>query len=206
MSAIITEIIPPQPVEIIENRIGEILVTEIANQQNLQFLTENVGVFLERIEPFEKSEDVGILLTLYDGDYSEFTQQSSQGSYMYYIDLYCTGEGNSTETASINSKNKIQKYVGMIRYILSSGKYPTLGFPYGLIGNKHIKKILYDVNYSNFGNHSNYDGSYVRFCRMILMVNCIENQDLWLGIPLQGNDTNITYENTSKGIQLIFNK
>ena len=93
----------------------------------------------------------------------------------------------------------------MIRYILSSGKYPTLGFPLGLIGNRQIKKLTFDINYSNSGIHSNFDASYIRFCRIGLLVRVQENQELWEGVSLMGNDTNITYENTTKGIQLIFN-
>lgn len=205
MASILTEIIPPQAFEIIENRIGAILVAEIAKQQALQGLTEHVGVFIERIEPFDQSEEVMLTLSFYDGDYHGYTQRDVQGEYMYFLDLYATGMGVGTETPSINSKNKIFKYAGMLRYILSSGKYPTLGFPPGLIGNKHVKKITFDVNYSNFGNHTNYDGAYIRFCRIVFMVKAHENQELWQGIPLMGNDTNITYENTPKGIQLKFN-
>ena len=205
MAAIITEIIPPQGFEIVQNRIGEILVAELANQQNLQGLTDEVEVFLERIEPFDKSEDVMVSVILNDGDYDEYTQRGVQGHYTYFIDIYSTGQAVGDESPSINSKNKIQKYAGIIRYILSSGKYPTLGFPNGLIGNKQIKKLTFDINYAPFGNHSNYDGSFIRFCRIGFIVRLQENQDLWAGIPLVGNNTGITYENTSKGIQLIFN-
>lgn len=203
--AIITEEIPPQGYEIVQNRIGEILATEIANQQDIQGLNDNVEVFVERIEPFDKSEDVMISLAFREGDYEGYTQRDTQGNYMYFVDVFASGAGKGDEAPSTNVRAKLFKYVGFIRYILSSGKIPTLGFPPGLIGGKYIKKVTLDTDYSNFGNHSNYDGAFIRFCRIIFIVRVQENQLLWEGIPLQGNDTNIEYESSSKGTKVIFN-
>lgn len=203
--AVITELIPSQGYEIVQNRIGEILAEEIANQQDIQGLTDDVEVFVERIEPFDKSEDVMISLAFREGDYDGYTQRDTQGSYMYFIDVFAAGGGVGNQSPSTNVKNKLFKYVGFIRYILSSGKIATLGFPAGLIGGKYIKKITLDTDYSNFGNHSNYDGAFIRFCRIIFIVRVQENQELWAGIPLEGNDTQITYENSSKGTQVKFN-
>jgi len=202
---IITEPILPQGFDRVGNRIAEILTEEVANQITLQSFDDDVRVFLERIEPFDKAEDVMISVALREDDFGEFTQRDVQGNCMYFIDLFCSGFGNGSLAPSIVSKNKMYRYAGLIRYILSSGKIPTLGFPPGFIGGKYIKKFMVDTDYSNFGNHSNYDGSYIRFCRFIFIVRVQENQALWEGIPLQGNDTKITYENTPKGIMLTFN-
>ncbi len=64
---------------------------------------------------------------------------------------------------------------------------------------------MIDTDYSNFGNHSNYDGAYIRFARFWYDVRVQENQALWEGTPLEGNDTKFTYENTDKGTLLTFN-
>ena len=124
---------------------------------------------------------------------------------MYFVDLFVCGKGVGDEPPSINAKNKLFRYLGLIRYILSSGKIPTLGFPFGFIGGKWIKKITIDTDYSNFGNHSNYDGSFIRFARVIFMVRVQENQELWDGVLLEGNTTTINTTDTQNGIQLIFN-
>jgi hypothetical protein len=203
--AVITEIIPAQGFEIVQNRIGEILIEEVSNQIEIQSLTDSVEVFVERIEPFDKSEDVMISLAFREGEYEGQTTRDSQGNYTYFIDVFVTGRGIGNESPSTNSRNKLFKYVGMIRYILMSGKLLTLGFVPGLIGGKSIKKITLDTDYSNFGNHSNYDGAYIRFCRIYFTVRVQENQLLWEGIPLYGNNTNITYETTNKGTKVIFN-
>lgn len=202
---IITETIGPQGFEIVANRIAEILAEEIQNQITIQNLDDNAEIFLERIEPFDKSEDVMISVALREDDFDGYTSRDVQGGTMYFIDLFCSGYGDGYIAPSIVSANKMYRFAGFIRHILSSGKIPTLGFPPGLIGGKYIKKFMVDTDYSNFGNHSNYDGAYIRFCRFIYIVRIQENQPLWEGIPLQGNTTNITYENTQKGTQLIFN-
>lgn len=203
--ATITETIPIQGFGLVANRIAEILVEEIANQVSVQGFQENVEVFSERIEPMDKSEDVMISVAFKEDDFEGYTQQSSSGNCMYFVDLFCSGYGQNDTPPSIVSKTKLYRYLSLIRYILSSGKMPTLLFPRGLISTKYIKRIMVDTDYSNFGNHSNYDGSYIRFARVIFMVGVYENQELWEAQSLLGNNTKINYDNTSKGVKLIFN-
>lgn len=203
--ALITEIIPVQGFEIVQNRIGEILLMELQNQKTLQGITSDFGVFLEREEPYDKSEDVMITVMLHGSDYTGFTQKDSQGNTSYIIDVFAGGFGTSTQQPSLVARRKIFEYVGMIRYILSSAKYQTLGLPYGLIGGKYVESIKFDIDFSNFGNHSNYDGSFIRFARILFTVRIQENQALWDGIPLLGNDTLVTLDETNKGFQFKFN-
>lgn len=203
--AIITEIIPKQGFEIVQNRIGEILLTELTNQKSLQGFTSDFGVFLERQEPFDKEEDTMVTVMLSGADYKGYTQKDVQGDTTYIIDVFTSGYGTSTTAPSLIAREKCFLYVGMIRYILSSAKYLTLGLPAGLIGGKYLESFKFDIDFSNFGNHSNYDARYVRFARMVFTVRIQENQDLWTGIPLLGNDTLVSLNDTDKGFQLTFN-
>lgn len=202
---IFTEPITGSNYEKVSNRIAEILTEEISNQVAIQGFEETVETYLERIEPFDKSEDVMISVALRENDFDGYTQRDSQGGCMFFIDLFCSGYGEGDIAPSIVSAKKMYRYSGLIRYILSSGKIATLGFPPGFIGGKYIKKFMVDTDYSNFGNHSNYDGAYIRFLRFIFIVRVQENQALWEGIPLQGNDTLFKYENTPNGTLLTFN-
>lgn len=205
MAVIITEPIVNQGFDIVNNRILSILTEEIANQQTLQGFTETVDIFSERIEPFDKNQDVMITSAFRQATFDGQTTRDSQGEYHYFIDIFASGYGTPDNDASIVSKNKLFRYLGLVRYILSSGKYLTLGFDRGLIGGKYIEKITLDTDYSNFGNHSNYDGSYIRFARIIFRVRVQENQLLWDGIPLNGNTSTVTLNNTEQGTQFIFN-
>lgn len=203
--ATITEPIGESGFEKVAHRIAEILTVEVTNQKQLQGFDDYVEFFLERIEPFDKSEDVMISVALRENDFEGQTARDVQGNCMFFIDLFCSGYGHGDIAPSTVSKTKMYRYARLIRYILSSGKIPTLGFPPGFIGGKYIKKFMVDTDYSNFGNHSNYDGSFIRFCRFVFIVRVQENQLLWEGIPLHGNDTNISYEESDKGTKLIFN-
>lgn len=204
MASIITELIPDQPFQLIQNRIGEMLLEEITAQHELQELDSSFAFFIERISPYDVSEDVVITIACREQDNQEYTQQSSLGQNMYFIDIFCGGIENGNQSMSENVRLKLFKYVGIVKYILNSGKYPTLGLPRGLIGNKHVKKVTFDTDYSNWGNHSNYDGSGIRFCRIIYLVTAREETQLWEGITLQGNDS-VVYTGTNKGTQLTFN-
>lgn len=205
MPAIITEKINPQGFEIVNNRIAEILLLEIMNQKDLQNFEEDLEIFSEVLNPYDKCEDVLISVSLKQMDYGDFTTQSAQGSTLYYIDLFVNGYGIGDVPAKDVVKNKLYRYLGLIRYILSSGKYQTLNFPAGLIGGKYVHKVIIDDDYSNHERHSNFDTANVRFARVVYGVRISENQKLWDSIPLQGNTTNITYENSAVGTQLIFN-
>lgn len=203
MASILTETIGKQGFELVGEKIAQIITEEVSKQKDTQNFQENVEFFLERIEPFSKEEDVMISVAFREADYDGFTTRDSQGSYIYFIDVFCSGMGIGNKAPSIVSKEKLFRYLGLVRYILSSSKYLTLGFPPGLIGGKYIKKITLDTDYSNFGNHSNYDGSYIRFARLMYLVRVQENQELWEGVALNGNNTNITYDESALGTQLI---
>lgn len=205
MAALITEQIPDPSFLTIQNKIAEILLLEITNQHTMQSLDSVFEIYTERIEPYDKSEDVMISIAMREGDYDEFSNASEQEQNMYFIDVFCGGIESDQKSLSIDVRDKLFKYVGMIRYILSSAKYRTLGFPPGLIGNRYIKKITFDTDYSNWGNHSNYDANGIRFCRIYYLVKTVESTEAWSGIEFQGNDTVINYETSDKGIKLVFN-
>lgn len=204
MANLITELIPDQPFQVIQNKIAEMLKDEIHAQHVLQDLDSEFEVFVERISPYDTSEDVMISIICREQDNMEYTQRNSQAQNMYFIDIFTGGIEVGNETMSENVRRKLFKYVGIIKYILNSGKYPTLGLPPGLIGNRHVKKVTFDTDYSNWGNHTNYDASGIRFCRIIYLVTALEDTKAWEGIPLQGNDS-FVYKGTNKGTKLIFN-
>lgn len=203
--AVINEAIGVQGFEKVANRIAEILIVEIAKQQDLQNFYDDVNVFIERMQPFSRSEDVSISVYLKGGTYEGYTERDTQGEYQFYIDLYTSSIGTQKDNASVVSKNKNYRYLGLIRYILSSTKFMTLGFPPGLIGGKYIKSISQDLEFANFGAEPSKDGSFIRFSRVLFVVRVQENQAMWDSIPLQGNDTNVTYNQTDLGTQLTFN-
>lgn len=204
MSSVVTELIPDSPFQIIQNRIAEILFEELTAQHSLQNLDSDFEFFVERIHPYDTSEDVVVTIACKEQENFEYTQINSQATITYFVDIFTGGVESSSQSLAENVRLKLFKYVSMVKYILNSAKYQTLGFKNGLVRNRHIKKTTFDTDYSNWGNHSNYDGSGIRFCRLIYSVTTIENTEAWQGIPLQGNDS-ILMVGTDKGTQLKFN-
>lgn len=205
MAVLITEPIAPQNFEIVNNRIAEILLEEIENQKQIQGFDEYVEVYSEELYPFDKCQNVMISVSLKQMEYGDFTTTNSQGNCLYYIDLFVTATAKGDIESREVAKNKLHRYLGLIRYILSSAKYITLGFPQGFIGGKYVHKIIIDSDYSNHERHSTQEGANIRFARVFFGVRMIENQEAWSGIPLQGNNTNITYDVSDSGTRLIFN-
>lgn len=199
MAAIIEEIIPIQNFEFVLNKIGVILLEEITNQKAIQPINSDFAVYIERQEPYSKEEDVVISVSCNSISYAGFNTKDLQGDTVFFVDIYCGGVESSTLSGNSDARIKIHKYVGMIRYILSSAKYLTLGFPMGFIGGKYLKSVQFDDNYGN------QDGSFIRFARLTFNVRIQENQLNWDGTPLDGNDTQIKLNSTNKGFQLTFN-
>lgn len=193
----ITEIIPKQNFEIIRDQIGAILADELNNQKNLQpvYLSENVTVFSERITSVDKSEEVvvNVLLDSLNSNYK--TESDQQNRTSFFIDIYAHGKANSNDPGDKVTAFKLQKYLGICRYILQSHKYVTLDLPTGTIGGKNVDNIqIYDSQNSQ-------DGNYSRMGRIIFSVRIMENQAIWAGVPLTNNSTKVKLDLTDEGYQ-----
>lgn len=197
MAAIITEIIPQQNFEIIHDKIGEVLLTELDNQKVLQpaRLTEEVGVFKERITSVDHTEEV-VISVLLDGFQSSYaTQSDQQNRTNYFIDIYASGKAETNQDGDDVVGTKLQKYLGLCRYILQSHKYKTLGLPLGTIGNTNVDSG------QMFEQQNTQDASFSRMCRIGFSVKIMENQNLWDGIALDNNITKVLLDLTDKGYQ-----
>lgn len=199
MAAIITEIIPIQGFEIVLNKIGVILFEELTNQKNIQAITGDFDLFIERQEPYDKAEDVVVNISLDNDNFTGKTQKDSQGLTSFFIDVYSKGFLAMKRDSSSYFRDKRSVYTGLIRYILSSTKYNKLGFEPGFIGGAYVDSISYE---STPGNE---DGSFVKFARINFSVRIQENQKNWSGVPLLGNDSSVKLAETNLGYKLTFN-
>lgn len=199
MAILITEPIPIQGFEIVLNKIGVILFEELTNQKNIQAIPGDFDVYIERQEPYDKSEDVVICVSLNDDNFTGKTQKDSQGLTGFFIDVYSKGKLATKLNSSSIFRDKRSIYCGLIRYILSSTKYNKLGFEPGLIGGAYLDSINYE------SSPAGEDGSYVKFARINYSVRIQESQQNWLGVPLLGNDSQVKLDETEKGFKLTFN-
>lgn len=197
--ALINYIIPMQAFEVVLNKIASILLIEVSNQVTLNSLNDQVEVYTERMTSFDKSEDVLINVSLASSNFQNITKRDSTGLTDFYIDVYARGFESDLSTGEKDSRNKLHRYMGMCRHILSSSRYMYLGFEPGLIGGVYVNSINYDDNYDN------QDAAYIRMARLNLSVRIYEFQDMDIPVEFLGNDTIIKLSNTDKGQKLIFN-
>jgi hypothetical protein len=199
MSALITEIVPIQNFEIVKNNVEVILFTELNNQLVLQSNDMEIEVFTERQEPYSNGEDVVVNVSLNNVAYSGIDTRNTNGNLSFNIDVYASGFTTLDVDGNKISRSKLELVTGWIRYILSSTKYNTLGFPKGIVGGSNVDTIQFDDNYGN------QEANYIRMARIQFSVRVAENQELWNGIELLGNDTIVVLNDSSKGYKLTFN-
>jgi len=199
MGSIITDKIQKQGFELVLDQLGIIVLEELTNQKKLCNLDYDFEVYLERQEPTDKSEDVVISIGFDSANYSNKNQATTEGLTTYFIDIFTSGIESTNESGDDNSRIKSSRFLGMIRSILSSTKYKTLGFQYGLIGGTMVDSLQNQLRYGNG------DGSFFKFARITFTVRIQENSEMWNGIELLGNDTDIKLSSTDKGLKLIFN-
>lgn len=199
MAAIIENIIQRQGFEIVLEKIAVILFEELTRQKSLQTLGDDFGVYIERQTAYDKSEGIVISVGMDGADYAGKNQFDVQGNTTYFIDLYTTGDETLVTTGDNNSRFLTLKWLGMMRSILSSTKYKTLGYAPGLIGGTMVEKIQNQLSYGNG------DANFIKFARITFSVRIQENQEMWTSIELQGNDTTIKINETEKGFKLTFN-
>lgn len=200
MASIIDSLITEQGFELVNTKLGVILFEELTNQKDTFNAFENdCTVFVGRQEPYDKSEDVVINVSFDSANFSGKTQNDVQGSDTYFIDIYCQGISSSEMSSSVQADKLGLRFAGLVRAILSSTKYKTLGFPAGLIGGTMVESI----QSSNQFNVE--DANSIKFVRVTFSARIQENQSMWQGVELFSNDTNIKLDLTNKGYQLTFN-
>jgi len=198
MASIITESILAQGFEQVLERIGLILLEEWTSQKTKQNLPEEVALFKERITPISQSEELYVNLLYSGSDTLQKGQKDGMYNTIYFIDIYTNGQAGEDKTGSEDSSNRLLKYLGIIRYILSYSDYKTLSFDDGLIGGTSI------TNISTLDPSLNQDSSFSRMGRIIFSVKILENQSLWQGIAIQENITGVKLGTSDKGYKFIY--
>lgn len=189
----ITGIIPQQGFEIVRDVIGAVLKTELEAQKIRQSLTDEINVYISRANPFQQSEKLMINVLLDSGNYSDITEKGSHERTNFFIDIYTSAKETSENDGGYNSTVKCDKYLGMVRFILSDHHYKTLGLPPGLIMGTYVD------SFENFEPSNNQDTAFVKMSRLSFSVRIIEDQTLWDGIEISGIFTDVKLDLTEKG-------
>jgi len=190
--ALITTIIPKQNFELVNERIGAILKLELEEQKTLQAFAEPVNVFSERLDPFDKSEEVMVNVFFDSANSFDNTQKTSQGNVSFFIDIYSTGKTSTGLDGGLDSANRLHKFLGMASYILRDSQYRTLGFVSGSIGGVYVESI-------QVANIEQQDAAYDTMGRISFSVKLKETGILETGELMAQHLTGVKLDTTNLG-------
>jgi hypothetical protein len=131
MVAKIQAVIGQSNFELIRDQIGAVLALEIANQKVLSpALIAPDKIWIERFVPFDASEYPAIKILYQHGSIDEGSREILQAHYThtYFIDVMFSAKSTADAQGDQLSSVQMQKMLGIIRAILSSPAYSTIGF------------------------------------------------------------------------------
>lgn len=194
----ITQEIPPQGFELIRDKIGEILADEILAQFVLHSDPErNAKVFIERITPIDKTE-MPLINVLYSrSGYDNNSAINSDGKNTYNIDVYTGAKTKIAKRGGAESMARLGRILGIIRAILESPFYLTLGFAAPFIMGTEVTGIeIQDPR-------DNQDAANTVMGRLIFVVDAKEDVEQIQPVTAAGYDTQVKLHETEKGFVYI---
>ena len=125
----ITNVVPSQGFEIVRDRIATILASEIDTQAQLSYepYLASVNVDVEIANPIDKIELPCVIVSFANDNFSNKTQGSEDGLCTYYVDVYTSAKTTATTAGDKIAMFRLQKLLGLCRYILADPIYKTLG-------------------------------------------------------------------------------
>ena len=196
----ISQVIPEQMFEQIRDAIGSIMTSEFASQAGIQtdpevvHILNNVVVFKERLAAIDSSDDFFVCPIMYAAGYDNQSQQVADGANTFFIDCYGRGKQNDGAPLEQVSAVRLQRLVGIIRYIFEHPLYRTLGFAPGRIMNSHITSI------QRTQIEKQEDADNMAMYRITMVVNATECTDGETdGVPLARSTTTVLVNETDKG-------
>lgn len=196
----IDSLIPEVGFELIRDRIMEILMFEFQNQSFNYNNTncDNVNFFAERLTAMDKVEADYINISLFKGDYSNKDVAYVDGVYQYTIDII-TNAKNTPDNAGDKLANfRLQKLIGIVRYILEHPNYATLLFDRPFILHTELSKFQIYKAEKGIDSMNNAIG------QMIFTVRCGEETTPNDGNVIENNYTVVKLDLTEMGFQYKF--
>lgn len=189
----ISQIILPQNYEFVRDRIAEILTDELDHQLALTGDYDlDVLVDVERSTPFDESELPAVNVSLDLGSWGNKHQGSVAGTYIFNIDCITSSKSTQDKAGDVAASVKTQRIAGLCRAILEDPLYKTLGFTAGFV----IRTFCNDMK---FGTAGSPDAKNTIVSRITFNVQVSETSKLTIPNLIEGYDTTVKIDNTSKG-------
>lgn len=174
MSNLIRAEIPQSNFEIIRNRLGVILRTELDYQDYVTTdqLFINPDIAIETTIPTDLSEMPLINISLASGSFGLKTVIHTEGTYIYNIDFFVNAKTNSNYPGDKLSSLRAHRLMGIVQKILDNPVYRNLGFTPGNITRVKCTEM-------NIAEANHLDSENTRFVRLVCQVEAPENNLLY---------------------------
>jgi hypothetical protein len=190
----ITHQISARNFELIRDRIGEILTTELAGQT----YTAGIIVWSERKIPFTLAELPAINVSYDNSGFDNKNVSYKRGENRYFIDIHVAEPSTDAAKGDILASKKAQRIAGIIDYILEFPIYDTLGFTPGFIAGLIVESI-------NLSDMLKEDANHNLVCRLQFKVVAGENTDQIQPTTAEGYTTQVKLSETDYGHKYILN-
>lgn len=191
----ILNVIPNQNFELIRDRITEIIIDELAYQNDyINYEDDKLAsaIFTEHSTPFNEDELPAINVSFAGGDYSNKNVKTVEGTYTYNIDFFIRAESTTDNDGDYLSAVRLQRVMGVVRYILEDPIYRNLGFSYPKIS-------LVKLNTIAIADSKQQDIANINMGRLVLEVRCSETTELLTPNLIAGYETTVKINNTNFG-------
>lgn len=195
-------IIPQQNLEILRNKIAEILATELANQVVLNPDAPKVkDVWLERFIAFDENTELpAVNVCFSQSSFSNQTQVKTQGLNTFVIDVYtnatATREGTKVLYGDKKAMLEMTRILGMIRTILSAPVYKTLGITTGIVSHSMVERMYIGDKSTAVDALSGVVG------RVIYTISALENWQLQPSVALELSTITVLLAESDKGFKI----
>lgn len=192
--SIIDLVIPPASFEIIRDRIGEILFSEIATQYEYsgQEWANVKRVYIGRYVPFQESELPAINIGVGKIDLDGQTVIQSDGTTTFFIDVVAGATGSDEVDGAAMATADMQRLVALCRGIIEHTEYKTLAFVPPFIMFRRFSQILFNPAETK-------DLSSVASGRLVLMVKAPENNGPFIPRTIGSYQTIVKLHESEKG-------
>lgn len=126
----ITTKIPKQPVELVRNRVAEILLDELDNQFQIQYDPDyDVFVDIESQNPYVDKVDLPLVsVSVLKGTYGNKNQGQQDGKYQLAVEVFTSSPTTGTQKGDQRATFWLHKLMAACRYILEDPIYKWLGY------------------------------------------------------------------------------
>jgi len=190
----ITHQISARNFELIRDRIGEILTTELAGQT----YTTGITVWSERKIPFTQSELPAINVSYDNSGFDNKNVSYKRGENRYFIDIHVAEPSTDAAKGDVLGSKKVQRIAGIIDYILEFPIYSTLAFNPGFIATLMVETI-------NLSDMLKEDANHNLVCRLQFKVVAGENTAQIQPTNAEGYTTQVKLSETDYGHKYILN-